>query len=180
MRNFFFVIFCAAVVFLQVSSAGVIFGSERVPNFALALVISLVLVLGFEKSLAWIILTGILVDVYSGWIIGMDALVMIIIAWVVSALLSVADIKSRKSLFFPALFLLSAGFALIYDILAGIFMHVAILWLNIGGSYFRVNYSGWDYTFKIFFTALSVYAVYYFVERINRLFSRPAPAFVRK
>jgi rod shape-determining protein MreD len=180
MRNFFLAIFCGAVVLLQVSSAGVFFGSERIPNLVLVLTVSLTLMLGFEKSLAWIIFAGLLVDSYSGWALGINAIIFVLIAWAISGLQLVANIRSRRLLFLPALFFLSAGFAVVYDLLAGIASRAASLWLGANDLGFGAYYFSWSYALKIIFTAFSVYAVYYFAVKINDAFSRPTPSFLRK
>jgi rod shape-determining protein MreD len=180
MRNFFLVLFCVVIVLLQASSAGVFFGFERIPNLVLALAISLVLIMGFEKSLVWIILIGVLADAYSGWAIGINAIILVLIAWAISGIMLVANIKSRRLLFFPALFFLTAGFVIVYDLLAGAAGRAANLWLGANNSGFGTYYFSWSYVLKIVFTALFVYAIYYFVEKINAAFSRPEPSFVRK
>lgn len=180
MRNFFLALFCVVIVLLQVSSAGIFFGFERIPNLVLALAVSLVLIMGFEKSLVWIILAGILVDAYSGWAIGINAVILVLIAWATSGFQSVADIKSRRLLFFPAIFFLTAGLAVTYDLLARLAGRAATLWLGANNLGFGAYYFSWNYALKVIFTAFSVYAVYYFAKKINALFSRPAPSFVRK
>lgn len=180
MRNFFLTIFCVTVVFLHTSSAGVFFGPESLPNLTLALAVSLTLVLGFRESLVWIFLVGMLIDVYSGWTIGVSALILAIIAWAISGFSSVADIRLRRLYFLPILFFLSAGLVFAYDILAQIFMRAGFLRLGADMFVFGTDYLSGNYFLKVFLTALSVFAIYYITAKINRFFSRPAPVFVKK
>ena len=168
MRNLFIAIFCAAVVLAHISAAGLFFKPERIPNITLALVISLVFILGFEKSLVWIILSGLLLDAVSGRIFGTSALLLALIGWTISALSTAVDFKSRRLLFLPGLFLLSAGLAFLFDILDGILIRVSGAWLDVHGIVSGINYFSWDYVLKIIFTSLFVFAIYYLIARLNK------------
>jgi rod shape-determining protein MreD len=168
MRNFFIAIFCAAVVLLHTSAAGALFKSERIPNITLALVISLVFILGFEKSLIWIILSGFLLDVVSGHIFGTSALLLVLIGWIISALSTAVDFKSRRLLFLPTLFLLSAGLTFLFDVLDSIISHFSISWFSFQGMVSSINYFDWDYFLKIIFTAFFVFIIYYLINKMNK------------
>jgi rod shape-determining protein MreD len=169
MRNLFFAIFCTAVILLHISAAGSFFRPERVPNITLALVMSLVLVLGFEKSLVWIILSGLIFDTASGYIFGTSALLLVLIGWTIGALSTVVDVKSRKLLFLPSLFLLSVIFALLFDATEGLIIRISSSWFNFHSMISSANYFSWDYVLKITFTALSVFVIYYLTKRMNKL-----------
>lgn len=168
MRNLFLAIFCVAVVLLYISAAGPFFKSERIPNITLSLVISLVFILGFDKSLVWIILSGLLLDVVSGHIFGTSALLFVLIGWMISALSKAVDFKSRRLLFLPTLFLLSAGLTLLFDLLEGMIAYVSISWLGFQGMSPDINYFNWDYILKIIFTAFFVFAIYYVINKMNK------------
>lgn len=168
MRNLFIAIFCAAVVLLHISAVGLFFKPERIPNITLALVISLVFILGFEKSLIWIILVGLIFDAVSGRIFGTSALLLALIGWTISTLSTAVDFKSRRLLFLPVLFLLSAGLAFLFDILEGIITRVSGAWLNFHGMASNINYFSWDYVLKIVFTSLFVFIIYYLIVRLNK------------
>jgi len=168
MRNLFIAVFCAAVVLLHISAAGIFFKAERIPNITLALVISLVFILGFEKSLVWIIFAGLLLDAVSGHIFGTSALLLALMGGMISALLTAVDFKSRRLLFLPALFLLSAILTFLFDILEGVVIRVSGAWLNVRGLVSGINYFSSDYIFKIVFTALSVFFIYYLTKRLNK------------
>jgi rod shape-determining protein MreD len=167
MRNLLIATFCVALVLLHISAAGAFFKSEIIPNVTLALVISLVFILGFDKSLAWIILSGLLLDVVSGHIFGTSALLFVIIGWMISVLSTAVDFKSRRLLFLPTLFLFSAGLTFLFDVLNGMITHVSISWFGIQGMASSINYFNWDYILKIIFTAFFVFVIYYLINRMN-------------
>jgi len=168
MRNLFIAIFCAVVVILHISAAGVFFKAERVPNITLAFVISLVFILGLERSLVWIVLAGLLLDAVSGHIFGTSALLLVLMGWIISALSTAVDFKSRRMLFLPVLFFLSASLAFLFDILDRIFIRVSGVWFNSLGIVASINYFSWDYFLKIVFTALFVFVIYYLTKRLNK------------
>ena len=168
MRNLFIAIFCVAVVLLHISAAGLFFKPERIPNITLALVISLVFILGFERSIIWIVLAGLLLDAISGHIFGISALLLVLVGWMISALSTAVDFKSRRLLFLPVLFFLSASLTFFFDILDGIFIRVSGAWFNFYGMVSSINYFSWDYVLKITFTALFVFIIYYLTKRLNK------------
>lgn len=168
MRNLFIAILCAAVVLAHISAAGLFFKPERIPNITLALVIGLVFILGFERSLVWVVFSGLLFDAVSGHIFGTSALLLVLVGWMISVLSTAVDFKSRRLLFLPVLFLLSASLAFLFDILDGIFIRVSGAWLNVRDMVSGINYFSWDYVLKIAFTALSVFIIYYLIQRLNK------------
>jgi len=173
MKNFVLFIFCVVTVFLQLSVVGVFFSAGRIPDLALALVITLVLTLGFKESLKWILLTGIMVDAGSSTIFGTTTLAYFLIGWMISGLIDVADIRSRKT-FFLAVLAASAG---VSEILKDIFLFAT---LKIKANFLHKSFdSSWnvfsaDYFFKILYTIIAAYAIYYLFRRISRaLFVEP-------
>jgi rod shape-determining protein MreD len=160
-------------VFLQLSVAGVFFSPRRIPDLALALVITLVLALGFKESLKWILLTGILVDAGSNTIFGTTALAYFLIGWMISGFIDVADIRSRKTFFLAVL----AAVAAVSEILKDIFLFAA---LKIKANFLHksfdtsLNVFSADYFFKILYTIIAAYAIYYIFRKISRaLFVEP-------
>jgi cell shape-determining protein MreD len=167
MKNLTLFIFCSITAFLQLSVEGVFFPAQRIPDLALALVITLVLAMGFEESLKWILLIGILIDAGSFVVFGTTILAYFLIGWLVSSLVGVADIRSRKT-FFLAFF---AGAVLICEIAKDIFVFFS---LKIKGNFLHESYGAsinifsFDYFFKIIYTVLAAYVIYYIFRRVSR------------
>jgi rod shape-determining protein MreD len=173
MKNFALFIFCVVTVFLQLSVAGVFFSARRIPDLAMALVITLVLTTGFKESLKWILLTGILVDAGSSTIFGTATLVYFLIGWMVAGLIDVADIRSRKT-FFLAVF---AAATVVSEIVKDIFIFAI---LKVKANFLHESFGtslkvfSADYFFKILYTIIAAYAIYYIFRRISRaLFLEP-------
>lgn len=173
MKNFALFVLCVVTVFLQLSVVGVFFPARRIPDLALALVITLVLALGFKESLKWILLTGILIDAGSSVVFGTTALTYFLIGWMVSGLIDVADIRSRKTFFLAAL----AAAVAVSEILKDIFVFAI---LRIKANFLHkpfgisLNVFSADYFFKILYTIVAAYAIYYIFRRISRaLFVEP-------
>lgn len=171
MRNLFIAIFCAAIVLLHISASGIFFKSERIPNITLALVIGLVFILGFEKSLVWIVIAGLLLDAVSGRIFGISALILALIGWAISALSTAVNFRSRRLLFLPVLFLLSAGLAFVFDISEGMIIRASGAWFNAQGGVSGINYFSGDYVLKISYTAFFAFIMYYLAARLNKFLS---------
>jgi len=173
MKNFGLFILCVVMVFLQLSVAGVFFSARRIPDLALALVITLVLTMGFKESLKWILLTGILIDAGSSTVFGTATLAYFLIGWMVAGLIDVADIRSKKT-FFLAFF---AAAVMISEIAKDIFIFVSF---KIRANFFHephsalLNIFSVDYLFKIIYTIFAAYIIYYIFRRVSRaLFLEP-------
>lgn len=173
MKNFALFILCVVAVFLQLSVVGVFFPARRIPDLALALVITLVLTMGFKESLKWILLTGILIDAGSSTVFGTTTLAYLLIGWMVAGLIDVADIRSRKTFFLVAF----AAAIVVSEIAKDIFIFFILkIKANFLHEPFGVssNIFSADYFFKILYTIIAAYAVYYIFRRISRaLFLEP-------
>ena len=173
MKNFALFIFCVVTVFLQLSVAGVFFSARRIPDLALALVITLVLAMGFKESLKWILLTGILIDAGSSTVFGTATLVYFLIGWMVSGLVDVADIRSKKTFFLAAF----AGAVAVSEVGKDIFLFAI---LKIKADFLHeplgafLNIFSTDYLFKILYTIIAAYVIYYIFRKVSRaLFLEP-------
>ena len=173
MKNFILFIFCVAVVFVQLSVEGVFFTGRRIPDLALAFVITLVLAMGFKKSFKWILLTGLLIDVGSSAVFGTAALAFFVIGWAISRFAAHADMRSRK-IFFLASF---AVIVAISEIVKDFFILAS---LKIKADFFHETFNAsfhifsLDYFLKIFYTILAAYVIYYIFRRVSRaLFLEP-------
>jgi hypothetical protein len=162
-----------SIVFLQLSVGGVFFSARRIPDLALALVITLVLAMGLKGSLKWILLTGILIDAGSSTIFGTAALAYFLIGWMLSGLIDVTDIRSKKT-FFLAFF---AAAAMLSEIVKDIFIFVSF---KIRANFFHephnalLNIFSVDYLFKIIYTIFAAYVIYYIFRKVSRaLFLEP-------
>lgn len=173
MKNLILLSFCAVVVLLQLSAEGVVFSGQRIPDLALALAITLVVTMGFEKSIGWIVLIGLLIDAGSNPVFGTTALAYLLTGWGISCLVTVADIRSRK-----ILFLLSLAAFTVFSEVAKDFLVLGSL--KIKAHYFKEafsvsgNFFSLDYALKILYTILAMYFVYYIFKRIRgMLFYEP-------
>lgn len=173
MKNFIIFIFCIIVVFFQLSVEGIFFSNYRIPDLALAFVVTLVLAVGFKKSFKWILLTGLLIDAGSSAVFGTAALAFFVIGWAISRFAAHADMRSRK-IFFLASF---AVIVAISEIVKDFFMLAS---LKIKADFFHETFGAplhifsLDYFLKIFYTILAAYAVYYIFRRVSRaLFLEP-------
>jgi len=167
MKNFVLFIFCVVAVFLQLSVEGSFFSAGRIPDLALALVITLVISMGFEKSAPWLVFTGLLIDAGSGTIFGTVALVYVLIGWAISHLAAVADIRSRKILFAASL----GAITVFSEIAKNLFFWASF---RLKDQYLHqsfgihANFFSLDYFLKIVYTVLAVYLIYYVFRRSSR------------
>lgn len=173
MKNLVLIIFCVAIVFLQLSVAGVFFSVRRIPDVALALVITLVLTMGFKESLKWILLIGILIDAGSSVVFGTATLAYFLIGWMVSGLIEVADIRSRKAFFLAAFAAAATVSEIAKDVIILASSKIKAIFLH--ESYgVSIHFFGFDYFFKIVYTIFAAYVIYYIFRRISRaLFLEP-------
>lgn len=167
MKNFFLFIFCIIAVFLQLSVEGSFFSPERIPDLALALVITLVVSMGFEKSALWLVLAGILIDAGSGTIFATATLAYILIGWAISHLSAVADIRSRKILFAVSLGAITVFSEIAKDLFFWASFRIKDYYLR--QSYtVHANFFSLNYFLKIVYTVLAVYLIYYAFRRLSR------------
>jgi len=167
MKNFFLFVFCTIVVFFQLSIEGVFFSLERIPDLALALVITLVISMGFEKSAPWLVLAGLLIDAGSGTIFGTGALAYIFIGWAISYLAAVADIRSRKILFAASLGAITVFSEITKDLFFWVSFRLKDYYLHQSFAV-HANFFSLDYFLKIVYTVLAVYLIYYVFRRSSR------------
>ena len=174
MKNFSFILLSIIIAFLQLSVVGVFFGSLAIPNLLLVFALSLVLLKGFDYSLKWLILASLIVDAGASWIIGTGTLLIVIISFLVGFMASIADIRSRRLLFWPSFTLLIAILTWAYDQLANVAIRVENYDVGKKWPSGSVNNIGSEYFIKIFFTVLAGYAVYYIVKKLDRIYEKPA------
>jgi cell shape-determining protein MreD len=179
MKNITVFLFCVIVVFFQLSIAGVFFSRGRIPDLALALVIVLVLTMSFKESFWWILLVGACFDLGTNVIFGTAMLAFFLIAWIVSVIAKIADLRSRK--FFFAV--LMAALVSLAEI-AKDFLMLASLKIRTNYSHesagVSLNLFGIVYVFKLIYTIFAAYAIYYIFRRVTRkIFFEPIKS-VRK
>jgi len=170
MKNLFLFLLCVTVVFLQFSVEGVFFSGRRIPDLALALVITLVLAMGFKESFKWILFLGILIDAGSPSVFGTVTLAYFLIGWMIAGLINISDIRSRK-MFFLVVFAVAV---LVFEIAKDTLI---IASLNIKQHFFHGSSFGAlldifssDYFFKILYTIIAAYVIYYIFRRVSRKF----------
>lgn len=180
MKNFILFFFCIAAVFFQLSAEGAFFSERRIPDLALALVITLVVANGFEKSVGWIVLIGLVIDAGSASIFGTTALVYLLVGWMINFLITFANIRSRKIFFLGFLAAVAALFEIIKDLSIAESFRLKVHYLQ-KTFHYPINFFSLDYLLKIFYTVLAVYIVYYIFRKISRmLFLEPIKLAKRK
>jgi rod shape-determining protein MreD len=167
MKNFFLFVSCTIVVFFQLSVEGSFFSPGRIPDLALALVITLVISMGFEKSAPWLVFAGLLIDAGSGTIFGSAALAYVFIGWAISHLAAVADIRSRKILFAASLGAITVFSEIAKDLLLWASFRLKDYYLHQSFG-IHLNFFSPDYFLKIVYTVLAVYFIYYVFRRSSR------------
>ncbi|MDD3487286.1 MAG: rod shape-determining protein MreD [Candidatus Moranbacteria bacterium] len=165
----FLFIFCFAAAVLQISAGGVFFPQSQIPDLALGLVIALVLALGFSESVKWIFLVGILIDSASSSVFGSATLSYFLVAWAVSQIAEVADIRSQKTFFLSVL----AAAVAASEILKDAFL-VAVLKLRSGIIHIHlappIHFFSLDYALKIAYTVVAAFILYYLLRKLSRRF----------
>jgi rod shape-determining protein MreD len=167
MKNLFLFVFCTIVVFFQLSAFGSFFSPERIPDLALALVITLVIAMGFEKSVLWLVFTGLLIDAGSGTIFGTATLAYVLIGWAISHLAAVADIRSRKILFAASLGAITVFSEISKDLFFWAGFHLKDYYLHQSFAV-HINFFSLGYLMKMIYTVLAVYFIYYVFRRSSR------------
>jgi rod shape-determining protein MreD len=167
MKNLVLAVICILIVLSQFSVAGVFFSSYRIPDLTLALVVALVLALGFRESLKWILLAGLLVDAISKTLFGTTLLAFFLIGLTVSWIADVAELRSRKAFFLAAIAVIVAVSETVKDLMLFGSSKLQAGYLNEPFSVFP-SYFGVDYFFKVFYTILAAYFVYYILRRMSR------------
>ncbi|OGI27653.1 MAG: hypothetical protein A2359_03020 [Candidatus Moranbacteria bacterium RIFOXYB1_FULL_43_19] len=168
MKNFNLFLLILVLFIFQFSILGVFFQSGRIPNLFVALVVSLAIIFGFEKSLPWVVFAGFLSDAGSTWLFGSGILALVIILWLIDKVKAIAEFRSKRYLFAFLLFLTTGVSSVAFDISIELILKAEKLF-SLGVSSASLNLSfGTDYTLKTAYTALSVIAVYFFVRKIPK------------
>lgn len=168
MKAFSLTIFCLIIFLLQLSILGIFFAPGNIPNLVLAFAASLVILKGFDFSLKWIILAGLLVDAGTNWLFGTGILLLVLLAFGIGSLETVADIRSRRLLFWPSFAVLIVILTYVFDLLAGLALKLENHQLGKKWATYGVADFSWDYATKILFTVLAGYLVYYILKKMDR------------
>lgn len=168
MKKFHLFVFILILFILQYSVLGVFFQSGRIPNLFVALVASLAIIFGFERSVGWVIFAGLLLDVGSFWFVGSGALALVVILWLIDRMKVITEFRSKRYLFVLLLFLTAWVSSAAFDILVKFILGVEDFFYSgfFVPSYFLIF--GKDYFLKTTYTALSVIAVYFFARKMSR------------
>jgi rod shape-determining protein MreD len=169
MKNIILVIFCAVIVFFQLSVEGTFFGQQRIPDLALALVITFTVALGFSESIKWILFTGILLDMGSSAIFGTTALIFFLVGWATSSFGTIADMRSKKILFLAALAFVAAFAEILKDLALVASARIKTHYSQNTTNFLSVHFD-FDYFLKILYTVLATYAVYWIFRRMSKFF----------
>ena len=110
MKKFHLFLIILTLFIFQYSILGVFFRSGRIPNLFVALVTSLAIIFGFEKSLKWIFFAGFLLDAGSAWLMGSGILALVVILWLIDKAKAIAEFRSKRYLFAFLLFLTAGRF----------------------------------------------------------------------
>ena len=166
MRKWVLVIFIISIFILQFSIMGTFIKAGRIPNLFVAFAVSLIVLFGFEKSVPWIVLTGLVMDSGSAWLIGSGTLILILISWLLDKLKIIAELRSKRYLFVFLLALLIVLSSVIFDLLI-LFLVNFEKQLGIAGVNILEIKVNLDYLAKLFYSIFFGIAIYYFVRKIK-------------
>ncbi len=93
MKKFHLLLFILILFVFQYSILGIFFQNGRIPNLFVALVTSLAIIFGFEKSLKWVVFAGFLLDAGSAWLFGSGILALVIILWLIDKVKAIAEFR---------------------------------------------------------------------------------------
>jgi cell shape-determining protein MreD len=166
MNKFFFFLLSVIIVFFQLSVLGVFFDARVIPNVALSFVICLVLLLGIEKSLVWIILVGFLIDIGSAWLWGTSALIFVIASALTDTINKYTEIRSLKSaqMFVLAFVLLFSSFAA--DFFGIVFSKIESQWIG-RNVFYGVSFFSFEYGVKSVAAVATGIVIYYLIRKWN-------------
>ncbi len=168
MKKFYLFLLILIIFFFQFSILGVFFEGGRSPNLFVALTAGLVLFFGFERSLIWTALAGLLLDIGSSWPIGLGALGLVIVLWLIDKIKDIAEFRSKRYLFAFFLFLTAGTASVFFDFFLNYFFRIEkIFFPNVSVQLFFPSF-GKDYVLKTIYTAASAIVVYFFVRKIPR------------
>ena len=130
MNKFLFFLLSVIIVYFQLSVFGIFFDARVIPNVVLSFVICLVLLAGIEKSLVWVVLSGLLFDISSAWLWGTSAFIFVIVSALADKINKYTEIRSLKSaqMLVLAFVLLVSSFA--FDFLGFVFSKIENQWLG--------------------------------------------------
>lgn len=166
MKKFYLFLFILIIFIFQYSILGVFFESGRIPNLFVALVASLAMIFGFEKSLGWIIFAGFFLDIGSSWFIGSGILTLVIVLWLIDKTKAIAEFRSKRYIFVFLLFLTAGISSVAFDILIELILKAERFFsFNVSASHYFPVFQK-DYILKTAYTAFSVIPVYFFIRKI--------------
>ncbi|HBB36382.1 MAG: hypothetical protein A2374_00175 [Candidatus Moranbacteria bacterium RIFOXYB1_FULL_44_23] len=161
-------LFILILFIFQYSVLGVFFHIGRIPNLFVALVVSLAIIFGFEKSLGWTIFAGFLLDVGSTWLVGSGILTLVVILWLIDKMKAITEFRSKRYLFAVLLFLTAGVSGIAFDILIEIIFRIEKLFSPDVASLRHFSVIGKAYVLKTAYTAFSVIPVYFFARKFPK------------
>jgi rod shape-determining protein MreD len=166
MNKFLFFLICIIIVFFQLSVLGIFFDARVIPNVALSLVVCLALLLGFEKSLAWAILAGLLIDMGSAWLWGTSALIFVIVSGLVDKINAYAEIRSLKSAQMLVLVSVLLVSSFTFDFLGIVFSKIEGQWIG-KDLFYDFSFFSFEYGAKSAAVVASGIVIYYLFRKWN-------------
>ncbi|OGI25387.1 MAG: hypothetical protein A3J76_02025 [Candidatus Moranbacteria bacterium RBG_13_45_13] len=174
MKNYFLFVFCFLAVVFQLSVLGNFFDAKRLPDLVLIFSLTLILSLGFERSMVWLVVAGLLLDAGSNWRLGTTSLALVMLGMGLERILRFAEIRSRRFLFVLLFGIIIAFSKIVFDLASQM-----IFWMT---AYYKKQPAGiqaaffsQDYFLKIFYTILIGYFTYYIFRKLSRKLFAPQP-----
>src|SRR4030042_4323667 len=164
MKKFFLFLFILILFFLQYSILGVFFGLGRVPNLFVVFTVSLAVLFGFEKSVGWVILAGLLMDSGSSWLLGSGTLILVAVLWIIEKIKVVAELRSKRYYFVMLFSILVFLSSFLFDVMLRFMVKTE--------NHFFPNISDFtgpemnlDYFLKYSYSVVLGIGVYYFIRK---------------
>ncbi|MFA5871671.1 MAG: hypothetical protein WC858_03010 [Parcubacteria group bacterium] len=164
MQNFIFIVFCLILTYVQVSALPIFFEVHRIPNLILSFLVSIVILKGFQWSIKWILLLGILLDIFSFQLLGLNILGLFVAALVAFEIKSAYRLRARRILFLVMFEVIIFASKLSFDISKIIVSRLVALTTKYSYVY-ALNIFSFDYVLSVLYTLIFAVPMYFIASR---------------
>jgi rod shape-determining protein MreD len=164
MQNFIFFVFCLVLTYIQVSALPIFFEVNRIPSLILSFIVSIVILRGFQWSVKWILLLGILMDIFSFQLLGINILGFLAVAVVAYEIRSAYHLRAKRILFLVMLEIIVFISMLSFSMSKALAAKLIALTTKYAYQY-TLNVFSLDYLLSIFYTLIFAVPVYIIASR---------------
>jgi rod shape-determining protein MreD len=180
MQNFIFFVFCLFLTYIQVAALPIFFEAQQIPNLVLSFIVSITVLRGFQWSAKWILLLGILMDVFSFQPLGLNILGFLVGAIVAYEIRSAYHLRAKRVLFLVLLEIIVLLSKLSFDISRTLV--AKLLELTAKYPYASVqNFFSFNYLLAVVYTLIFAVPMYLATSRfIAWLYRNQSKAIIRQ